>query len=93
MNIKFNNKRVAENIWKTLSSSNNDKRQKRNFHSSFILEGKFLLYSKDTLKEKDPEVKPKKKKNFPATKVKKMLHALQKANMRVFYVKQKISLS
>ena len=62
MNIKFNNKRVAENIWKTLSSSNNDKRQKRNFHSSFILEGKFLLYSKDTLKEKDPEVKPKKKK-------------------------------
>ena len=71
MNIKFNNKRVAENIWKTLSSSNNDKRQKRNFHSSFILEGKFLLYSKDTLKEKDPEVKPKKKKTFLRQKSKK----------------------
>ena len=92
MNIKFNNKRVAENIWKTLFSSNNDKRQKRNFHSNFILKGKFLLYSKRHSEVKNPEVKQKK--NFPATKVKKkMLDALQKANMRVFYIKQKISLS
>ena len=66
----------------------------RSFCSGFILYKTFSLHSKRDSKVNknngtDPEVK---KNSLMRKKSEKMLHVLQKANMRAFYAKQEISL-
>ena len=65
----------------------------RNIPSYFISYRKFLLYSKGDSKEKNKGTDPEVKNIVSCEKSQKMLHALQKTNMRVFYAKWKISLS
>ena len=64
----------------------------KNIPSYFISYRKFLLYSKGDSKVKNKGTDPEVKNIVSCEKSQKMLHALQKTNMRVFYAKWKISL-